>query len=399
MKIIKHIVFSGGGPTGLVQYGALKYLTTNNIINNKNIESIYSTSIGSVVALIYILNFDWTWIDDFLIKRPWEKLVNFSYSSYFNIFNDKGIVNKKTIINALKPLFMAKEIPLTITLLEFYNLTAIEFNIYTCNLTSFKKEKLNYNNTPNLELIDAIYMSSTVPLMFAPLYVNNCYYLDGGIFINCPINECLFDKKCCHDEILCFTNDKRGPIDLSNNFYKENNYNYDSSNYNLNQDANFFEYLIYIIKTLFNKLSIIENENIIAIKNSINTCLSEQLVDLKYWTYVFKTETERDYLIKLGEIQGEKFVAMLACSNIINTYNVSNSDVSNSDVSNSDVSNSNVYNSDVSNSDVSNSDVSNSNVYNSNESNSNVYNSNESNSNVYNSAVSNSDVLENINNL
>jgi len=318
MKIIKHIVFSGGGPTGLVQYGALKYLTTNNIINNKNIESIYSTSIGSVVALIYILNFDWTWIDDFLIKRPWEKLVNFSYSSYFNIFNDKGIVNKKTIINALKPLFMAKEIPLTITLLEFYNLTAIEFNIYTCNLTSFKKEKLNYNNTPNLELIDAIYMSSTVPLMFAPLYINNCYYLDGGIFINCPINECLFDKKCCHDEILCFTNDKRGPIDLSNNFYKENNYNYDSANYQLTEEANFFEYLIYIIKTLFNKLSIIENENTIAIKNSINTSLTEQIVDIKYWTYVFKTETERDYLVKLGELQGEKFHNILLTLNMPN---------------------------------------------------------------------------------
>jgi predicted acylesterase/phospholipase RssA len=318
MKIIKHLVFSGGGPIGLVEYGALKYLTVNSIINKKNIESIYSTSIGCVVAFVYMLDFDWTWIDDFYIKRPWEKLVNFSYSTYFNIFNDKGFVNKKIIINALKPLFLAKEIPLTITLLEFYNLTAIEFNIFTCNLTSFKKEKLNYSNTPNLELIDAIYMSLTVPLIFAPLYINNCYYLDGGIFINCPINECLFDKKCCHDEILCFTNDKRGPIDLSNNFYKENNYNYDSANYQLTEEANFFEYLIYIIKTLFNKLSIIENENTIAIKNSINTSLSEQMVDIKYWTYVFKTETERDYLVKLGELQGEKFHNILLTLNMPN---------------------------------------------------------------------------------
>jgi hypothetical protein len=187
--------------------------------------------------------------------------------------------------------------------------------MYTCNLSSFKKEKLNHNNTPNLELIDALYMSSSVPVMFVPLYINNCYYLDGGIFINCPINECIFEKKCCYDEILCFINDKREPIDLCNNFYKENNYNYDSSNYQLNQDANFFEYLIYIIKTLFNKLSIIENENLITIKNSINVCLTEQLADLKYWTYAFKTETERNYLIKLGEKQAEQFVNMLMSLN------------------------------------------------------------------------------------
>ena len=316
MKIIKHLVLCGGGPIGLVEYGALKYLTNNNIINHSTIESIYATSIGSIIAFIYILNFDWAWIDDFFIKRPWEKLVNISYSAYLNIFYDKGIVNKKIIINALKPLFLAKEIKLTITLLEFYNLTNIEFNIYTCNLTSFKKEKLNHINTPNLELIDALYMSSSVPVMFAPLYITNCYYLDGGIFVNCPINECIFDKKCCTDEILCFTNDKRESVDLSNNFYKENNYNNDTDNYQLTKDANFFEYMLYIIKTLFNKLSIIENENLIVIKNSINTCLSEYIVDLKYWIYVFKTSSERDYLIKLGELQGEKFINMLKSSYI-----------------------------------------------------------------------------------
>ena len=318
MKVIKHLVLCGGGPIGLVQYGALKNLSNNNIINRSTLESIYATSIGSIIAFIYMLNFDWTWIDDFFIKRPWEKLVNLSYVAYLNIFYDKGIVNKNIIINALKPLFLAKEISLTITLLEFYELTKIEFNIYTCNLTSFKKEKLNHNNTPNLELIDALYMSSSVPVMFVPLYINNCYYLDGGIFINCPINECIFDKKCYSDEIICFTNDKRDPIDLSNNFYKENNYNHGSTNYQLNQNANFFEYLIYIIKTLFNKLSNIENENTVAIKNSINTSLTEQLVDLKYWTYVVKTASEREYLIKLGELLGEKLFNMLLSSNISN---------------------------------------------------------------------------------
>ena len=321
MKVIKHLVLCGGGPIGLLQYGALKNLSNNNIINRSTLESIYATSIGSVIAFIYMLNFDWAWIDDFFIKRPWEKLVNLSYVAYLNIFYDKGIVNKNIIINALKSLFLAKEINLTITLLEFYELTKIEFNIYTCNLTTFKKEKLNHNNTPNLELIDALYMSSSVPVMFVPLYINNCYYLDGGIFINCPINECIFDKKCDADEIICFTNDKREPLDLSNNFYEENNYNYGSTNCQLTQEANFFEYLIYIIKTLFNKLSIIENENIVAIKNSVNTSLTEQTIDLKYWTYVVKTASEREYLIKLGELQGEKLTTMLLSSTISNNNN------------------------------------------------------------------------------
>ena len=89
----------------------------------------------------------------------------------------------------------------------------------------------------------------------------------------------------------------------------------------MTQEANFFEYLIYIIKTLFNKLSIIENENTVAIKNSVNTSLTEQTIDLKYWTYVVKTASEREYLIKLGELQGEKLTTMLLSSNISNNNN------------------------------------------------------------------------------
>jgi len=307
MKTIKHLVLSGGGPIGLVEYGALKYLSNRKIIEYKNIESIYATSIGSFIAFIYILNLEWSWIDDFLIKRPWEKLFTFSYSDYINLFYNKGIINKNVVIKAYTPLFLAKNIPINITLLEFYNLTKIELNIFTCNLNIFKKVKLNYINNPNLELLEAIYVSFTVPVLFIPLYIDNCYYLDGGIFINCPINECITDKKCCHQEILCFTSDKREPIDLSNNFYKENNYNLIDPNV-INNESNFFEYIIYIIKTLFNKIAIIENENIITIENSINVSLTQQGIDIKYWIHVFKTESERDYLVKLGETQAEQFI-------------------------------------------------------------------------------------------
>ena len=307
MKTIKHLVLSGGGVIGLVEYGALKYLSNRKIIDHKNIESIYATSIGSFIAFIYILNLEWSWIDDFLIKRPWEKLFTFSYIDYINLFYNKGLVDKNVVIKAIKPLFLAKNIPINITLLEFYNLTKIELNIFTCNLNIFKKVKLNYINNPNLELLDAIYISSTVPVLFSPLYIDNCYYLDGGIFINCPINECITDKKCCHHEILCFTSDKREPIDLSNNYYKENNYNLIDP-IEINNDSNFFEYIIYIIKTLINKIAIIENENIITIENSINVSLTQQGVDRQYWSHVFKSESERDYLVKLGEIQAEKFV-------------------------------------------------------------------------------------------
>ena len=112
---IKHIVLSGGGPVGLIEYGILKSLSINNIINYKNIESVYGVSIGTFIGLIYILNFEWSWMDDFLIKRPWNKIINITSYDYLNIFYNKGLLNIDFVINMIKPLLLAKNLNIDIT--------------------------------------------------------------------------------------------------------------------------------------------------------------------------------------------------------------------------------------------------------------------------------------------
>ena len=306
MTIIKHLVLSGGGPIGFVEYGALKYLTQKKFIEHKNIESIYAISIGGVIGLIYILNYDWEWMDDFLIKRPWNKLTNFSYSSYINILYEKGLVNKNVVISAFEPLFLAKNIPLNITLLEFYNLTKIEFNIFACCLDELNQKKFNYITTPNIELIDALYISLAIPIMFVPLYINNSFYLDGGILVGCPINQCIAEKQCEHDDIFCFMNNKSEPIDLSNSFYTKY-----VDNKKISNDSNFFEYIFFLIKKFVAKVANVENDIVTYIKNNINTALSYNGLDKEYWIHVLNCQTEREHLINLGVLQGEKFLDKL----------------------------------------------------------------------------------------
>ena len=80
--VINHLVLSGGGVVGLVEYGILKQLSKSNIISYKNIKSIYATSIGSYIGFIYLLNYKWEWMDDFLIKRPLDKLLSNKLSLY-----------------------------------------------------------------------------------------------------------------------------------------------------------------------------------------------------------------------------------------------------------------------------------------------------------------------------
>ena len=308
---IKHIVLGGGGPIGIVSYGVIKQLILKKIIIYNQIKSIYSTSIGCLIALIFLLNLEYDWIDDFIIKRPWQNVWNFSTMDYINLFFTKGLCDENIIINCLKPLFLAADIDINITLKEFYNINKIEWNIITSNLNKFTKVTLNHKTHPDLKIIQAIIMSSSIPILIKPPFYNNEYYLDGGIFSNNPINDCYLNQNCHQKEIIALINDKRKPTDLNNNYYtnleKEIIQN-DISNNNLNQNTNIISFVIYIIKTVFKKFMIIENENSININNVINVCLTSHNIDINYWNYVFNNPNERERLINHGIHLANKFI-------------------------------------------------------------------------------------------
>ena len=306
---IKHLVLCGGGPVGLVSYGVLKELTYRNILNYENIKSVYGTSIGSFIGLIYILNMNWEWIDDYLIKRPWDKMINFTSYDYLNIMYNKGLVDEELIIQIVQPLLLAKDLDIDITLEEFYNITKIDFHIFTSNLNKFCKVDLNHISYPSLKLYQALTMSCSIPVIIKPPYYNNEYYLDGGIFCNSPLNDCYNNEKCKKDEIFAIIHDKREPIDLDNPYYKNEINNDKDSNINkLNENTNLFDFFIIILKTIFNKIILFENENLMDISNNINVCVSRNSFDFKYWKYVFSNINERKHLINIGKIEVEKFI-------------------------------------------------------------------------------------------
>ena len=72
---IKHLVFSGGGPVGLISYGAAKYLNKEKYWDLKDIKTIYGTSVGAYMGILVSLGYEWDWIDDYFIKRPDRKSV------------------------------------------------------------------------------------------------------------------------------------------------------------------------------------------------------------------------------------------------------------------------------------------------------------------------------------
>ena len=72
--MIKHLVISGGFYNGIKMYGALHELSKREFYNIENIESIYCTSIGSLIGTLLSLKIDTSIIYDYIHKRPWYKI-------------------------------------------------------------------------------------------------------------------------------------------------------------------------------------------------------------------------------------------------------------------------------------------------------------------------------------
>lgn len=190
---IKHLVLSGGGAAGFTVYGALKHLTKEKFIDLNNIESIHASSAGSIIAALILLADDWDILDDYILKRPWDKLINIDPTSLLNLWQKKGIFDENMIKEVLSPFLQAKEFDNNITLKELYDKNNVEFFMYTTNLNSLELEtiSLSYKTHPDLKLYKAITMSSALPLMFMPINDNSNCYIDGGLLNNFPLNDCL----------------------------------------------------------------------------------------------------------------------------------------------------------------------------------------------------------------
>uniref|UniRef100_A0A6C0DQQ5 PNPLA domain-containing protein n=1 Tax=viral metagenome TaxID=1070528 RepID=A0A6C0DQQ5_9ZZZZ len=188
---IKHLVISGGGINGFSFYGALRETARQQVWKMEDIETMHGTSIGTVLAVMLALKYEWETLDDYLIKRPWHHVYKFDMYSIFDSFQKRGIFTKKVIEETFLPLFNGKDMSIDITMKEFYDKTGVEIHIFTTELNTFKLIDISYKTHPEWRVVDAVYCSSALPIVMAPILKGECWYCDGGLLCNYPILKCL----------------------------------------------------------------------------------------------------------------------------------------------------------------------------------------------------------------
>jgi len=219
---IKHLVLSGGGPTMLQQLGAIQYLETEaKYMERRCIETIYGTSAGGIVGVLLCLDYDWDTLCDYFIKRPWQDVFAFNLHHLLEAYSKKGIYDSVVLEKCFRPLMDAKNIPLTITLEEFYSWSKIELHLFSFEINEFTLCDISHITHPNLALLQAIQMTCAIPMLVCPVCTEDgqCH-IDGGIACNYPLHQCISSGDKPLEEILGFKNNYVNALSEKNQIHE-----------------------------------------------------------------------------------------------------------------------------------------------------------------------------------
>ncbi len=155
------LVLSGGGVRGFAHLGVLKALNEFDIYP----DVISGTSAGAIAAALYA---DGYTPDDAIKLFNKKELLKYIEL----VFPRMGLVKMTGMMKLLKAALRAK---------TFEDLKTPVY-VAACNLNKGCTEFFSKG-----ELLKPLLASSSIPVMFSPIKINDNYYADGGILDNYPI--------------------------------------------------------------------------------------------------------------------------------------------------------------------------------------------------------------------
>lgn len=209
-SVIKHLVLSGGASHGLMEIGALSYLSSRRFYERKNIQTIHATSVGSIVGSLIALDIPWEHVRNYVVDRPWDKVFALDIPKLITAGNLHALYSKDCFSQILSPLLKSCDLSPDISLKDLYSYTNIHLNFYSVRLPSMELARLSHETEPHMRFVDAVQATCAIPLIFPPLIYNGHFYIDGGIYNNYPLRDCIREVRVgTHesplDEILGIT--------------------------------------------------------------------------------------------------------------------------------------------------------------------------------------------------
>jgi len=287
MSIIKHLVLSGGGINGFINYSILRDSHKDGFWSFDNLKTVYGTSCGALIAVLICLKYDWDCLDNYLVKRPWNNLFCMDIQTVLSALDNRGIFEYKHIEQMFSPLFLGKDINVDITLEEFYKWSGIEIHLFATEINQgiSRDVDFSYKTHPHWKVVEAVYCSCCLPVLFQPFLKDSECYVDGGVFLNYPLIPCI--ENVGESEIKHIWGIKRCALEQI-------------GPQNINKETPLWDALIIFINKMIERTNQVPI-NIPYFHNQLKeitvSCSSLSFSDV---FKVFNSQTEREHLLEIG---------------------------------------------------------------------------------------------------
>jgi predicted acylesterase/phospholipase RssA len=182
IRMVKHLVFAGGGIRCVSFIGSLEVLAKHNLLNDT--KHYWGNSAGALVATCLSLKTPLSKLRTIFESTDFTKFRDFDLANLMSIGTSWGMDSGMSFVKSLKNIledikpgssqYTLQEIP--------------ELHITATDLTDTKPVILDSKSYPTLKLIDALRASTSIPFFYTPFRnpIDNHLLIDGAVVCNFP---------------------------------------------------------------------------------------------------------------------------------------------------------------------------------------------------------------------
>lgn len=181
------LVVSGGAIKVVSAIGCLMYMRDHGLLNT--IQTYVGTSAGSVICFFLVIGYTPEEIYDFVtrhLKRS-EVADMINVDDILSMNAKLGMSDGKGLVKLFQQILLEKTNMLDITFIDLAKRFGKNLVVTVSNMTLQQEEYFSVDTYPDMSVIDALKMSCSIPILFAPVQYNGHMYVDGGVYANFPL--------------------------------------------------------------------------------------------------------------------------------------------------------------------------------------------------------------------
>jgi predicted acylesterase/phospholipase RssA len=184
---MKCLVFSGGAEKGIAYIGIFKFLEEHNLL--KDIESIYGTSIGAVMAVLVSIGYTSRELEYVIYKTNIKELIPTDILNIEQLLSTFGFIEPHKFYKLIRLLIEKKTGISNITFKQHFNKYKKKIIITGSCISEYKCYYFSIDTFPDLSIFEALTISTSIPIMFKPITFENKLFVDGAVYDNYPIQH------------------------------------------------------------------------------------------------------------------------------------------------------------------------------------------------------------------